>query len=598
MSLAREKNIQLVKVIDPVVDLLNQRYYALKQGAVDILEKGYTTTNVSTSSITFSTPSPAGAIALDNTTICFELPVRLVFTGDGANTENILQPGRDAFRYMPIASGTQTINAVINSQSVTLPTSDIIHALTRFNHCTEELLGDFSMTTAMPDQSQNYSDLSPLSNRNPLGQYGSSIEGSNIPRGAFPYTIVSNTPTAAVVDAIITEKLWVSPLFGNKHGLFNLRTLDITFTFVNNLGNRMWSHNPLAGNTNLITNIQVIFPSGQVISPAFSYAENQPKMLLKWVTPDPLIPIPAFNTPLSWNYYDIQAFPTDGSSVAPQGAPLDGNAFQITSNNIQLSSVPNRIYLFVREKNYDLQLSPNVTDTFFAIENVSAQFGSRDGLLASTDRRQLYMAAVRNGCKMSWEEWSGDLMYNNDLTNRISGPGSIVCISFPEDIALPSGMVPGMLGQINIQFQVRGHNRSARTITPSLYVVVVSEGVFEIKELGNAARVIGVMNTKDVIDSKQVPQVSYEDAVAVRGNGGMFGGSAKDFWEKVKKFFRDSKLLSNAANLIPFAGPAISSSISNLGYGVKSGGTLVGSGVPSGGAELNRSSLRDRLRRM
>lgn len=38
-------------------------------------------------------------------------------------------------------------------------------------------------------------------------------------------------------------------------------------------------------------------------------------------------------------------------------------------------------------------------------------------------------------------------------------------------------------------------------------------------------------------------------------------------WNGIKKFFTNSKILSNTASLIPFAGPALSNTLSNVGLG-------------------------------
>lgn len=45
-------------------------------------------------------------------------------------------------------------------------------------------------------------------------------------------------------------------------------------------------------------------------------------------------------------------------------------------------------------------------------------------------------------------------------------------------------------------------------------------------------------------------------------------------WNGIKNFFSRSKILSNVANLIPFAGPAISNTLSNVGLGKRGGRKL------------------------
>src|SRR5690606_32698689 len=124
----------------------------------------------------------------------------------------------------------------------------------------------------------------------------------------------------------------------------------------------------------------------------------------------------------------------------------------LSSNNIQLNSIPRRMYIYVRERNQDLYSTPNNPDTYFSIENISIQFQNKNGLLASASKQQLYEISVKNHCNMSWTQWSGGPVVNSALpfgstANHYGTIGSILCIEYASDIGLDSIEAPGKLGQ-------------------------------------------------------------------------------------------------------------------------------------------------------
>ncbi len=115
------------------------------------------------------------------------------------------------------------ISLKINSTQNQISLKDGIHALMHYHNpgCLRQI--EYSMTPCMADNNQNYSD-GLGSNRNPLGLF--TDDSYDYARGSFPYDSVVQTPstsninpTTSVVNATLTEPIFISPLlFGNDDG--------------------------------------------------------------------------------------------------------------------------------------------------------------------------------------------------------------------------------------------------------------------------------------------------------------------------------------------------------------------------------------------
>lgn len=610
MSLSYQR-LDPVEVRDPRTILENKRDYAILRAGSQTTCKIFTTTSISQSSIQFSCPPPSGGIIVDRK-MYLTVPIRLTFTGTAPVGQVLLNPAQDAPRAFPLSSAIDTLQVSINNQAVSIQMADIIQALMHFNTDAKLQELDYSMTPTYLDQSQAYSQLFG-STRSPLANYADGIDKAPMQRGAFPFTIVSNTNTSAIVDMVITEPLFLSPFYWGKHdasGFYNVNTMDFNITFLNQAGNRMWSHDAVSsGVATTINSISATFAGFP--GPAFSYPTVQPLMLFTYITPNETQILP-YNMPITYPYFDVQRFPTDGNAVTA------GSVTTLSSNNIQLNSIPRRMYIYIRERNQDLYSTPNNPDTYFSIENISIQFQNKNGLLASASKQQLYEMSVKNHCNMSWTQWSGGPVVNSALPfgtvgNHYGTIGSILCIEFASDIGLDSIEAPGKLGQYMLQVQIpAATNISNRTITPTLYIVVVSEGSFTIEGLGKASTNIGVISSKDILDAKQSPFVNYRDVQEV--NGGNFLSGLKDFGRKLlpilkkgNEFLRDTRAISKGLSTIPHPYAQIGSQAARaIGYGegVYAGCCMCGTGkcvcnpqggVVIGGRSLSRSQLKNRL---
>jgi hypothetical protein len=601
MSLSYEP-LTPVCVYDPRVMINEHRSYAILKCGSQTTWKAFTTTSVSSSSIQFSCPPPSGNVIVDRIVYIY-IPVRLTFTGvSTASGQTLLLPERDAPRAFPIASAIDTLAATINNQSVNINIGDIVHALMHFNTDDDLKNRAYSMTPTYQDQSQNYGDLI-LGARNPLGYYGDSPDGAQMGRGGFPFTIVQNPVSTgsgqtltAIVDVAFCEPLFLSPFYFGKTngcGFYNINTMDFNFTFVGgqNLASRMWSHNDQSAGTLPIVTASAVFGSlaGGPSSPL--PGGLQPQMLFQYITPQETMILPT-NMPITYPYFDTIRFPTD----LPQST--SSVPTQYSSNNIQLNSVPRRMYIYIRQRNSDLQSNPRYTDTFFQISQMSIQFLNSSGLLASAVINNLYDLSRRNHCQMSWTQWSGGPVQGQNFSGTIGTIGSVVCIEFARDIGLPSLMAPGILSQCQVQITVTASNLSGNTINPTLYIVPILEGTFSVVSMGACSTQIGVISPSDILDCHQQGAINYADVEEV--NGGDFWSGLKEFGakllpylEKAHGFIKKHGLVSKGLSYIPHpVAQTASKAAQFLGYGEGEG-----DGVMVGGKTLHRRALHQRLSR-
>ena len=597
MSLSFEK-LEPVCVRDPRTNITTKREYAVLKSGSQSTWKQYSTTAISNTSLQFSVPPPSGGIITDRKVLII-VPVRLTFSGTAtAAGQRLLRSGFDAPRAYGLSSAMETLQATINNQSVSINLADIIQPLLRYNTDEDLKTKDYSVTPTYMDQSQSYADLVGT-NRSPLAGYDDGGDGSVMPRGGFPFVVVSNPvsvgagPLTAVVDIQFTEYIYLSPFYWGKGisecGFFNVNAMDFNITFLAQAGNRFWSHSSALGGLPL-TNIAYNFMGA--FGPT-SFANNAPFLYFNYITPQETQVLSA-NQVITYPYFDVQRYPTDQAPV------LAGQMGTFISNNIQLNSIPRRIYIFARMRNQDLYASSENTDTYLSIENISIQFQNKNGLLASASKQQLYEMSVQNHCNLSWTEWSGGPVYpsSGNFATSFGSIGSVLCLEFATQIGLDSLDAPGKLVQSMLQVTAQCRNVSAATINPTLYIVCVLEGTFTIEGLGRSSTNIGVINSNDILNCQQGTHINYNKLHHV--NGGNFFSGLQNFG----KWLTDTHVISDTLGKTPlgFLAPALKA-ITGLGEGgrmqhMKGKGVNAGEGVYAGeGVNAGKIKMKRRKRK-
>lgn len=633
MSLSYQP-LEPVLVKDPRVIIDNKRVYSVLKCGRRTTFKKWTTNSVSTSNINFSTPPPSAGIIVDRK-ITLTLPMRLTLNFRRPNSNAGIVPtiseGDIAPRAFPIHSILNTIQLTINNCSITQNIGEYIHALLRFNTTEDLLAADYSGTAAALDTTALY-EASNGTNASVLGVDANKTFFGIAPRGAFAgFKIVKNelipqnNVIAArvgqvIIDMVCTEQIMMSPLYWGKDngsGFTNVVSMDWIFNFLASPQNRAFSYarsfKGLGGAEGDAISYLDYVDGSIAFKPAdFTLGSVDPILNITYITPENVSAIPP-NMPITYPYFSLDRFSKEG------GAKPVGTPNEIISDNIQLNSIPRRVYVYVRPSTSNLYANPNLTDCFYSITSLSVQFGNETGIFAEASQYDLYNMSRKNHCSMSFSEWSGLPVQKKFLTGDVGAAngtsyslvGSVICFEFASDIGLDPTQAPGLgQGSYNLQVKVgftNNNNLSAlvnaaqstgwNAVTPTLYVIPVYEGTFTITGTGSAQVQNAILSYNDILTAQQNPMYNYKDVQEV--NGGNFMSGLKSLVPRLKsanKFLKDNKVVSRAADVASYIPGAVgdvardvSSIASKYGYGYDGGVVL-------GGAKMSKKQLQNRLR--
>lgn len=604
--------LDTVLVLDPRVKIDNDRPYAVVKSGTRITPYKWTTVSVSNQSINWTLTPPSNNIIVGRRRM-LTMPVRLTFRMLTQPGQRAVIPGCIAARSWPLHSIIQSFQCTLNNCGFSYNSAELIHPQSRFYNVEETATTLHSMSPCAPDNCQNYGDLYG-SIRNVLSQNGDTTNYNVVGRGGFAgMTIVSNpvnnTPNPAemtvVIDFLFTECIMVPPYdwkgVQDVSGFFNLTQETININLIAQAGNRIISVNNTPESTFVINSGSIQLSNFQ--APSFSYYVNQPYIQLDYITPDPVITKQISNgiSFYNYNYSETVQYETPSNN-----AISFGQSAVIVSNNIQLSTVPSFFYIYVRPSNNYLYADASLTDCFYKIENVSIEFMNQTGLLSQVSMEQLYAISVRNGLSgVNYSDWIGEGMYQvggSDFSQKYYGVGSIIALNTALDLSTGEiAAVPGMGSNANfrVTLNIRNINASGTwdNVNYSLYVAVVTEGVFTIVSSDSAIKQTSVLNQSDVILAQQAPDVDYTDVLAADGSGfdynklKKYANQAKNAAMKTNKFLKDSKIISRGTDALSYALPGYSADIAR---GISDISSKYGYGV-EGGAMMDRRKLQQRL---
>lgn len=549
MSLAIDR-LKPVTVNDPRI-IQQKRIYPVLKGANEVLYKQFTTQSISQSSITFSCPPPSQNVYCDRR-IHLVLPVRLTLTATGLDAgQLLLNPHQCCLRSYPAQKALDTVQMTLNNQSMSINIADSISAMEHFNIDRKLRAVDYSKCpTYGACQSQEFSDLF-LANRSPMSSYGDGQD--DLAPQAFPFTVVSQTndnagpgvsTAVSVVDFVTTEPLFLSPLYwggfdNDVSAFYGLKTFDMVLNFANRGGNRMLAIDRVSAGVQLNPtswNTQMQFAN---FAGGFSYEQNQPVLLFQYLTPQMSDKAASMERILDYPFFQVERYPTDLPVLAP------GSRTQVSSNNVQLNSIPSKMYIFARKRNADLLADPFSTDTFLKLNSINIQWGNRNGVLGGASNRQLYDLACKNGFTGTWAAWSGEKLNKPVLASagfgtaaeQYAGLGSILALD-TLDLGLSDLDAPGKLAQLMLQVTADITNVSTQPIQPTLYVVIISQGIFTIYN-GQASSLVGVLTSQDILNShKQTGHAMITYSEVRRINGGNFLSDIRDGLKEVWSFLK------------------------------------------------------------
>lgn len=526
--------------MDPRLEISGKKDYIAVRGAQVVGYQQYPAVNVNNSSFQITCNPPGRDVAIGRV-VLKRVTFQWQITGTNTSGGTLLNSGFIAPRAFPLMCITQSEQMTIQNDTLSqAPLQQYWRALLHYRNDFEDRFGALSMTPSMLDQFQEYADGAG-SNRNPLAPYGdNSFENT---RGGFVgFTIDPQVPgnTVATGSLTVTEPVLISPFCHGEKGnhyasLAGIQSMSYTAT----LGNLPRILSVIQGQGAAGGQIVLQEPVVNIVAAS---------LLFTYLTPDPSNPIPRL---METSYFSPVSYPTRSLVTVAPGAQV-----QLTMNSVQVSSIPRRIYVF--SKLDDSQETSFTSDTYLSLNPVANPITvtwQNQQFLSQSTTQDLYNISVKNGSNQSWSQFIGR-------------QGSVLALDFGLDIGLAPNQAPGSLGNYQLGLTCGFVNTSSRTVLPTLYVVVVSEGAFNMTD-GSCSHSLGVLSPDDIMNGEVMPIGSYMKSEDIYGGKFEF---LKTFANKVGTFVKKNKIISRGLSLVPDPRAQLASrAAAVLGYGMSGG---------------------------
>jgi hypothetical protein len=464
----------------------------------------------------------------------------ITFTLQGTgvpDNSNFLNWGlTEALNAFPLQSLFTTLQTQINNVSSSTNLQDVLPSILRMND-NRKLSRYNSMTPSYPDQQYgeyqyavNTGGIPSNSNNNPLSSWNNnSYDSDFVPRGAFPvsltvehYTVAggavpvddSLTSTGATdswkvgitfttVEPFVALSPFINMCPMNNAGLLGINNMSIVANIDSSCKRLMGTANTeltaTACNPNYITGIQLGFtPYGGASIPAFQNS----RLLFNFQTLQPS----QYARLSSKNVVAYNDFPRYLTTFNNSSQINSGATSTLTSQNIQLNQVPSLIFINVRIPMSQQQISN--PSAFLQIQNISINFNSQSGLLASATPYDLYQISSRNGCAQSYYEWGGAITNitggeaDSGNVNLTPTTGSLLVLNPALDFSMPEYLTGGSLGQFSFQFNITVKNQFDFAVVPEIIITTMNSGIF-VSQQGSSVIYTALLDKATTLRTKQ-----------------------------------------------------------------------------------------------
>jgi hypothetical protein len=363
-------------------------------------------------------------------------------------------------------------------------------------------------------------------------------------------------------EPFIALSPWTNTNANNQAGLVGINNISFNLS-IDSMCKRVFSTmNPYISNIALGGTV-----SGQTIQPFIDT-----KLLFNFLSLQP----ESYRKISSKNCVPYLDFPRYLSVSSTSSAISSLGTSTLTSNNLQLSQIPDLILITVRKPMVDQTWADS--SSFLTIKKISITFNNASGLLSSANAQQLYLMSYKNGSGQSFYEFSGTAKNNytgayyvnganqvntydgDDLDNlvgkgdSVATTGSMLVINPSLDLSLPAYLSNSSLGQYNFTFNIDVYNQYKTPITPEICVITVNSGIFT-TQLGSSVINTGLLTKEEVLKAKeQQPTIDTTDHKRYLG-GSLSNFGMSNILKLVKKipYLNDDKVsdavINNAGSL-------------------------------------------------
>lgn len=507
------EHMNLVKVIDPRLDLNHEKLKVILKGSLTNSWTRFFSQNANTSNVQITMNPPSPYIIMSRYIVKNFQLTTVINTAANTSGGPLLNDGYWGPRAYPLAAVSSSEQLTYNNcTTVQANLATYWNALLWFYSNDKAMGGNDSVGPFMLDQYQSYAEGAG-SVRNPLALYGDNSY-TETRRAYVGIQVIGNTPgsTSVTINWNFYEPVLISPAVFHKNanfstGFVGLENMSYLCTFQDL--NRVFSYIPNQGAVGI-----------NILPTEITTNLTSASILANYFTPDPIMPIPKR---IPYNYFNVTLYPTNSGTAVPPGMPIT-----ITLQNIQLSSVPRRLYFFARRD--DTRMTPDISDTYFGLNDatnpLTLKWDNND-YFTSASAMDLYNIAARCNCQMSYSQWLGKAGGLGSAGGAGGGAGSVLCLEAGIDFGLPSTQCSGYMGTFQMTATINFINtHPTDTITPTLYCVAVYDGEFTVDH-GKCTLTSGQLTSAEVLNAPRTDKISY------KGTEEIYGG---DFFGKLKSF--------------------------------------------------------------
>ena len=518
-----------------ISDITDQETFGVLAGPALSTYTQFSAISASSSQIVFNVQIPSESIVLDRE-IYMTSQVAFTLTGTGVpEDQTFINWGlTEALSAFPLQSLFTTYQAQINNVCPSTNLQDVLPMLLRMND-NRKLSRYNSMTPSYPDQQYgifsqavNTTGIPSNANSNPLASFNNNGYDSDFqPRGSFPVTLYVEHYAAngdyidgSLVSAANTDKWIVGVVFNctepfialspflnscpmNNAGLLGVNNMSIVCNVDASCKRLMGTANTTVVDENLVLSyIQTISLGFNPRNGAQSInAFTDTKLLFNFQT----LQVEQMARLSSKNIVGFSDYPRYLTTYNNNSVMVAGATKTLTAQNIQLNSIPSLILICVRIP-MSSQTIAN-TSSFLQIENISINFNSQSGLLASATKQNLWAISTRNGSQQSFYEWGGAVSNNTDgatsgNVNYIATTGSLLVLNPALDFSLPSFLSCGSLGQFSFQFNITVKNQYNFNVTPEICICTKNDGIFCTQQ-GTSVIYTAILDKSTVLRTKE-----------------------------------------------------------------------------------------------
>lgn len=493
--------------------------YTITKGSTQQIFTPYTTTNYSSSLLSWSIlPNNMGTY-LDRK-ILVEMEVDFTLTAVNPLATIFPGPVSDSgvigLRYMPLHNVSTNFQTSLNGTTLTYPSYDLIPAMTQYNTPTPQLEEfNWSAQPSMKNCAATFADTFGTPRSQFASRYQNTSQDSNATTSNM--SIISQVPGSTVVRCKWAEYLCYPPFVSGlieKEGLIGLNSaLILTWT--------------LPGLERMIGYDNV---SGEPLSSITAIWAVPPVLHVNWLSSVASSALSgAYQMAYKYPYSNIQSF------ASPPVAIASGATTKITTNNIQMTGIPQCVYVYARQQNIDR--TPFDCDAFGVINNINIQFNNMPGILSSASSYDLYKICVRNGLKQRYSDWAS--------IGGLGGVGSVLRLEFDRDISLAADLAVAISGTFQFVMTMDVRNPNPAAINYVVYVLPVYEGILTVMD-GQATTQINMVSKEQVMQLAADSNASNQDVYineAMQGviNGGSIVSQASNFIKKGQQFYANHK---------------------------------------------------------